>query len=67
MKDSFNTYYQINKERFAKNTFDFIQNNDKDMTIFGSDKTHPSEAVHYAWFKEAMYRIKEVENVNNGN
>ena len=67
MKDSFNTYYQINKERFTKNTFDFIQNNDQNMTIVGSDNTHPSEAVHYAWFKEAVYRIKEVEDVDNGN
>lgn len=67
MKYNFNTYYQIDKQRFTNNVYDFIQNNDKKMTIIGNDETHPSEAVHYAWFKEAEYQLERSKNVNNGN
>lgn len=67
MKESFKTYHQINKSRFAENTFYFIDSNDPSMSIIGNDDTHPSEAVHYGWFKEFMYMIKESDNVDNGN
>ncbi|CAB4164838.1 SGNH_hydrolase domain containing protein [uncultured Caudovirales phage] len=66
MKDSFNTYYQINNKRFADNTFKYIQDADTYMTIIGTDGSHPSEAVHHAWYKEFLYRMDDV-NVNNGN
>jgi hypothetical protein len=36
------------------------------MTIVGTDGSHPSEAVHHAWYKEFLYRMGDV-NVNNGN
>lgn len=67
MKESFNSYYDVDKERFAKNVFWFIQNKEKNMTIIGNDGTHPSEAVHYAWFKEAEFQLQEAINVDNGN
>lgn len=67
MKDSFSTYYQINKKRFAENVYLYIKENDPTMTIIGNDGNHPSEAVHYAWFKEAEYQLGGIKNVNNGN
>jgi hypothetical protein len=67
MKDSFDSYYDVDKERFSKNVFWFIQNKEKNMTIIGNDGTHPSEAVHYAWFKEAEFQLQEAINVDNGN
>ena len=67
MKDSFDSYYDVDKERFSKNVFWFIQNKEKNMTIIGNDGTHPSEAVHYAWFKEAEFQLQEATNVDNGN
>jgi hypothetical protein len=66
MKDSFNTYYQIDNKRFADNTFKYIQDAETYMTIVGTDGSHPSEAVHHAWYKEFLYRMDDV-NVNNGN
>jgi hypothetical protein len=66
MKDSFDTYYQIDNKRFADNTFKYIQDADTYMTIVGTDGSHPSEAVHHAWYKEFLYRMDDV-NVNNGN
>ena len=67
MKESFDSYYDVDKERFSKNVFWFIQNKEKYMTIIGNDGTHPSEAVHYAWFKEAEFQLQEAINVDNGN
>jgi hypothetical protein len=66
MEDSFNTYYQIDNKRFADNTFKYIQDADTYMTIVGTDGSHPSEAVHHAWYKEFLYRMDDI-NVNNGN
>ena len=67
MMNSFKTYYKIDKKRFAENVYSFIQDNDKTMGIIGNDGSHPSEAVHYAWFKEAEFQLKEAINVDNGN
>jgi len=67
MKESFDSYYYVDKERFSKNVFWFIQNKEKNMTIIGNDGTHPSEAVHYAWFKEAEFQLQEAINVDHGN
>jgi hypothetical protein len=67
MMNSFKTYYKIDKKRFAENVYSFIQDNDKAMGIIGNDGSHPSEAVHYAWFKEAEFQLQEAINVDNGN
>jgi hypothetical protein len=66
MIKNFNSYYQIDNKRFAENTFKYIQDADTYMTIVGTDGSHPSEAVHHAWYKEFLYRMGDV-NVNNGN
>lgn len=57
---SFNTYFNIDKNRFAENTFWYINNIDSSLSIIGNDNSHPSEAVHYAWFKEF---IDQLENL----
>jgi hypothetical protein len=67
MKQSFNSYYDVDKKRFAENVFWFIENINRGLSIIGNDGTHPSEAVHYAWFKEAEFQLKEAINVDNGN
>jgi len=67
MKESFDSYYCVDKKRFTENVYSFIQENDKTMTIIGNDGTHPSEAVHYAWFKEAEFQLQEAINVDHGN
>lgn len=67
MKKSFTTYYEVDKKRFQQNVYSYIKENDPTMTIVGTDDTHPSEAVHYAWFKEAQFKLEESLNVNNGN
>lgn len=60
-KNSFDSYYQINNKRFAENTFKYIKEVDPTLTIIGNDGSHPSEAVHYAWYKEFLYRMEEVD------
>ena len=66
MKESFDTYYQIDNKRFADNTFRYIQDVDPSMTILGNDSSHPSEAAHHAWFIEFLDRT-EYTDANNGN
>ena len=67
MKESFNSYYDVDKKRFSENVFWFIENINRGLSIIGNDGTHPSEAVHYAWFKEAEFQLQEAINVDNGN
>jgi hypothetical protein len=57
MKESFDTYYQIDNKRFADNTFRYIQDVDPSMTIVGDDGSHPSEAAHHAWAIEFLDRM----------
>jgi hypothetical protein len=66
MIKTFNSYYQINNKRFAENTFKYIQDIDPNMTVVGNDGSHPSEAVHYAWYKEFLFRMEEID-VNTRN
>jgi len=62
LKESFSTYYQIDNKRFKENVFSYIQNNDRSMTIIGNDNVHPSEAVHYGWFKEAEFQMNKYKD-----
>lgn len=56
---SFNSYFNVDKTRVANNTFWYIENVDKSLTIIGNDNSHPSEAVHHAWFKEFQFQLEK--------
>lgn len=53
---NFDTFYEINKKDFAKNVFDYINNNKDAQGIIGNDDSHPGSAIHFGYYKE-MERI----------